>query len=212
MAMKNAMENIIKQKNDRQWIKTKGAMIALCEILGIDEDASRMECYDISNTQGRDSVGSMVVFVDGKPCKKEYRRFNIKTVEGPNDYESMCEIIARRFNRAIEEQSEGIDGKFSDLPDLIVVDGGKGQVNAVYEVLLRLGMSAIPLIGIAEKNEEIFLPNTSEPIIIDRRNDALKVVQAIRDEAHRFAITFHRSKRTKTSIARNEDEHYQMQV
>lgn len=200
MAMKNAAEDVLKQKKDRNWSSTKGAAMELAEMLHIDGDIYRMECYDISHTKGRDTVGSMVVFTEGKADKKEYRRFKIKDVDGIDDYASMQEIISRRLLRAIEEQSEGIDGKFSQLPDLIVVDGGKGQVSAAKEVLERLGFGALPLIGLAEKNEEIFLPGNSEPVILPRTSKVLKLLQAIRDEAHRFAITYHRGLRSKTAV------------
>lgn len=206
MAMKNASEDILKQKKDKNWNKTKGAALALGEVLGIEGEISRMECYDISHTKGRDTVGSMVVFTGGKPDKKEYRRFKIKQVEGIDDYACMQEILSRRFKRAIDEQSAGEDGKFASLPDLIVVDGGKGQVSAAKEIIDKMGFSAIPLMGLAEKNEEIFVPGCSEPVLLSRSSAALKLVQAIRDEAHRFAITFHRSLRNKTLVASELDE------
>lgn len=206
MAMRNAAEDVLKQKRDRQWMKTKGACIALGEFLELENEITRMECYDISHTQGRETVGSMVVFTDGKPDKKEYRRFRIKDVEGVDDYASMEEIISRRLKRAIEEQTEGIDGKFSNLPDLIVVDGGKGQVSAAHSVLVKMGFDAIPLIGLAEKNEEIFLPFERDARVLPRTSPVLKLLQAIRDEAHRFAITYHRGLRSKAFVMSELDD------
>ncbi len=200
MAKKNAVENVLKQKNDRKWFKTKGAVLDLGKVLNIEGEILRMECYDISHTKGRDMVGSMVVFTKGVPDKKEYRRFNIKDQDKIDDYAALRQMLRRRLTRAIEEQSQGIEGKFSLLPDLFVIDGGKGQVNACYNLLCEMGFAALPIIGIAEREEEIFLPNTSEPIILSRRSGALKIVQGIRDEAHRFAITFHRTKRSKTQV------------
>lgn len=205
MAMKNANEDVLKQKKDRNWGKTKGAVLELAEFIGIDGQISRMECYDISHTKGRDTVGSMVVFTEGKPDKKEYRRFRIKEVEGIDDYASMQEIIGRRLKRAADEQFAGVEGKFSRLPDLIVVDGGKGQVSAAREILIKMGFDEIPLMGLAEKNEEIFLPNESEPMVLPRTSPVLKLLQAIRDEAHRFAITYHRGLRNQSSVASELD-------
>jgi excinuclease ABC subunit C len=180
----------------REYEKTIGACKALSEFLYIPE-IHRMECYDISNIQGTDSVGSMVVFTDGKPDNKEYRRFKIKTVEGANDFASMAEILERRFKRALMEANEKPDSGFAKLPQLVIIDGGKGQLHAAYDALASLGLEDIPMIGLAKREEEIFVPFESEPLILDKRTDALKLLQRIRDEAHRFAITFHRSLREK---------------
>lgn len=149
----------------------------------------RIECFDISNIQGSDSVASMVVFVDGKPKKSEYRKFKIRTVTGPDDFASMQEVIERRYSRMLEQ----------DLPrpDLIMVDGGKGQLSSAVEILARLGLEATPVIGLAKRLEEVFLPAEHEPVPIPRTSSGLKLLQQIRNEAHRFAITFHRSLRSK---------------
>ncbi|MEX2190546.1 MAG: excinuclease ABC subunit UvrC [Bacteroidota bacterium] len=149
----------------------------------------RIECFDISNIQGSDAVASMVVFVDGKPKKSEYRKFKIRTVRGPDDFASMQEVIERRYTRVVEQ----------DLPrpDLIMVDGGKGQLSSAVEILNRLGLETIPVIGLAKRLEEVFLPAESEPLPIPRTSGGLKLLQQIRNEAHRFAITFHRSLRSK---------------
>jgi excinuclease ABC subunit C len=184
----------------REYERTFGACARLAEALKIPP-IHRMECYDISNIQGTDSVGSMVVFQDGKPENKEYRRFKIKTVEGSDDFASMAEIVERRFKRALtearEKEDDGAEGGFTKLPQLIVIDGGKGQLHAAYDALVSLGMEDIPIIGLAKREEEVFLPFEKEPLILSKQSDELKLLQRIRDEAHRFAITFHRSLREK---------------
>ena len=152
----------------------------------------RIECFDISNTQGTDSVASLVVFVDGKPKKSEYRKFKIRGVEGPDDFASMREVVERRFTRLLEEQSP--------LPDLLMVDGGKGQLSSAVEVLNKLGLSSQPVIGLAKQLEEVFLPGRSDPELIAKTSGGLRLLQQIRDEAHRFAITFHRSLREKRTL------------
>lgn len=149
-----------------------------------------MECFDNSNIQGEFPVASCVVFRNGKPSNREYKHFNIKTVEGPDDFASMREIIFRRYGRL---KAEG-----KPLPDLIIVDGGKGQLSAAIESLTALDlMGKIPIISIAERLEEIYFPGEQYPLCIDKRSNSLKVIQHIRDEAHRFGITFHRNKRSK---------------
>jgi excinuclease ABC subunit C len=152
-----------------------------------------IECFDNSNFQGTSPVASMVRFVDGKPDKKGYRHFNIKTVTGPNDFASMKEIVGRRYKRIIEEQGE--------FPNLIVVDGGKGQLSSACEALQELGLyGKIPIVGIAKKLEEIYYPEDPLPLLISKKSPALLLIQRIRDEAHRFAITFHRQKRSKNTF------------
>lgn len=151
-----------------------------------------IECFDNSNLQGTDAVASMVVFVDGKPKKSLYRKFIIKTVEGPDDFASMREIIHRRYTRVIEEKQP--------VPDLIVVDGGKGQLSSAIESLDSLGLRGYEIIGLAKRLEEIFLPGESEAQSIPKTSSSLKVIQHIRDEAHRFAITFHRERRSKRTF------------
>jgi excinuclease ABC subunit C len=152
-----------------------------------------IECFDNSNLQGTTPVASMVRFVDGKPDKKGYRHFNIKTVTGPNDFASMKEIVSRRYKRIMEEQSE--------YPNLIIVDGGKGQLSSACEALKELDLyGKIPIIGIAKKLEEIYYPEDPLPLLISKKSPALHLIQRIRDEAHRYAITFHRQKRSKTTF------------
>lgn len=149
----------------------------------------RIECFDISNIQGSDTVASMVVFVDAKPKKSEYRKFKIRSVEGPDDFASMREVVERRYARLIEEGGTS--------PDLIVVDGGKGQLSSAVAVLQGLHYTGSPIIGLAKRLEEVFLPGQSDPLLIPRTSSSLKLLQQIRDEAHRFAITYHRTLRSK---------------
>ncbi len=152
----------------------------------------RIECFDISNIQGSDSVASMVVFVDGKPKKSEYKKFIIKGVEGPDDFASMQEVIRRRYTRLLDNKGP--------LPELIMVDGGKGQLSSAVEILDSLGIKQYNIIGLAKRLEEVFFPDNSEPESIPKTSSGLKLLQQIRDEAHRFAITFHRQRRSKRTI------------
>jgi excinuclease ABC subunit C len=152
----------------------------------------RIECFDNSNIQGTDSVASLVVFVDGKPRKSLYRKFKIQSVRGPDDFASMREIVYRRYSRVLDEQGE--------LPDLIMVDGGKGQLSSTVEILEQLGITGRPVIGLAKRLEEIFLPGKAEPELISKTSSGLRLLQQIRDEAHRFAITYHRSLRSKRTL------------
>lgn len=149
----------------------------------------RVECFDISNIQGSDAVASMVVFIDAKPKKSEYRKFKIRTVSGPDDFASMQEVIRRRYTRLKEEQ-----GPF---PDLIMVDGGKGQLSSAVEVLTALDLTHVPVIGLAKRLEEVFIPGGADAVNIPRTSSGLRLLQAIRDEAHRFAVTYHRQLRSK---------------
>ncbi|MDZ7765473.1 MAG: excinuclease ABC subunit UvrC [Melioribacteraceae bacterium] len=152
----------------------------------------KIECFDISNLQGTDTVASMVVFVDGKPKKSLYRKFIIKEVEGPDDFASMREVVKRRYTKVKEENEE--------MPDLILVDGGKGQLSASLSILKELDFKEQEIIGLAKKLEEVFLPEHSEPQSIPKTSSSLKLIQHIRDEAHRFAITFHRKRRDKRTF------------
>jgi len=165
------------------------AVSALQKDLHIEAPPRRIECFDISNTQGTDSVASLVVFVDGKPRKSEYRKFRIKTVKGADDFASMQEVVERRYSRVLEESAP--------MPDLIVVDGGKGQLSSAHGVLLKLGLSQQPIIGLAKRLEDVYVPNRSEPLSISKTSSSLKLLQQVRNEAHRFAVTFHRSLRSK---------------
>ncbi|MCQ2291198.1 MAG: excinuclease ABC subunit C, partial [Muribaculaceae bacterium] len=152
-----------------------------------------IECFDNSNISGTSPVAACVVFRNAKPSKKEYRHFNIKTVEGPDDYASMKEVLTRRYSRLMNEGE--------DLPQLVVLDGGKGQLSAGMEVLEELGLRGkIALIGIAKTLNEIYFPGDSLPLYIDKNSETLKVVQRLRDEAHRFGITHHRNRRSKGQV------------
>ena len=152
----------------------------------------KIECFDISNLQGTDTVASMVVFVDGKPKKSLYRKFIINDVEGPDDFASMQEVVRRRYTRAMEEKEQ--------FPDLIIVDGGKGQLSSAVEILDELGIKDQQIIGLAKRLEEVFFPGISESQSIPKTSSSLKLIQHVRDEAHRFAITFHRSRRDKRTL------------
>jgi excinuclease ABC subunit C len=162
---------------------------ALQRDLRLPSPPRRIECFDISNIQETDTVASMVVFVDGKPKKSEYRKFKIHSVEGQNDFASMQEVVKRRYERLLRENEE--------LPNLIMVDGGKGQLSSAVEVLDTLGLKTIPILGLAKKLEEVFLPHQSEPVQLPRTSSGLRLMQQIRDEAHRFAITYHRVVRSQ---------------
>lgn len=166
------------------------AVLALQRDLRLQKPPIKMECFDNSHLQGSNLVASMVVFENGKPKKSEYRKFKIKTVEGNDDFAAMREVVERRYKRLLEEKQK--------LPDLIIIDGGKGQLSAALDALGKLDLAnKIPIIGLAKKLEEIFLPNEKDPILLPKSSSSLKLLQQIRDEAHRFAITFHRSLRAK---------------
>lgn len=203
LAVKNA-EDALKKRNARRSIqeeRTVGAAKNLAGILGMETYPRRIEGYDISNTQGQQSVASMVVFIDGKPANKEYRRFRIKSVEGANDFASIKEVLGRRYAHALRETEEGIEkGKFTDLPDLILIDGGPQQLRFALEALRELGVTPPPMFGLAEKEEEIWLPGAEEPIRLDHHTPELQLVQRIRNEAHRFGIIHHRVLRAKAFL------------
>lgn len=164
----------------------------------LSELPRHIECFDNSNIQGTNPVASCVVFRDGKPSKREYRHFNIKTVEGPDDFASMREVLTRRYTRLMEEGEE--------LPQLVVVDGGKGQLSAAVEALEDIGLrGTIAVVGIAKRLEEIYFPGDSVPLYIDKNSESLRVVQHLRDEAHRFGITHHRNRRSKAAIVSELD-------
>jgi excinuclease ABC subunit C len=150
----------------------------------------RIECFDNSHLQGSDYVSSLVVFIDGRPAKSEYRKFKIKTFAGNDDFEAMREVIHRRYSRVLEEKLP--------IPDLIIIDGGKGQLSAAMGALTDLGMNEkSTVIGLAKRLEEVFLPNESEPVLMPRTSTSLRLLQSARDEAHRFAVTYHRQLRDK---------------
>ncbi len=191
----NNLETVFGQHNrsfEHAYIPSRSgpeAMEALQKALKLPMKLTTMKCFDISNLLGQLAVASMTVFVDGKPARDEYRRFRIKTVEGANDFAMMSEAVGRHFKRLLEENRP--------LPDLLVVDGGIGQLNAALRTLTELDCPVLPVIGLAERNEEIYIPGRTEPLVLDRHNPGLRVLQAIRDEAHRFAISYHRDLRQK---------------
>jgi excinuclease ABC subunit C len=184
----------------------------------------RIECYDISNIQGTSTVGSMVVFENGKPKSAAYRRFRIKTVEGSDDFSSLAEMVRRRLKRADNEASsaeiqpageadpeavsqsgQNAESEWTRRPDLMIIDGGKGQLSAVLAVLDELGIEDQPIVSLAKQREELFLPERSDPVLLPPTSQALFLVQRIRDEAHRFAITYHRAVRGKRSLESSLD-------
>ena len=224
MATENASETLAMSRV--RWMADRGrtdaALEELEEALSLPTPPKRIECYDISNTQGSNVVASMVVFLDGRPATSEYRRFRIKTVDttdGPNDFASMAEVIQRRFKRLGEERraerakgfdvpddptaAQSEDEEQSDaegwgaIPDLVIVDGGKGQVSAAHDVMRNLAVDDIPLAGLAKREELLFQVDSSDPVRLDRRSQGLYLVQRIRDEAHRFAISYHRRLRAR---------------
>lgn len=195
MAQSNAKDFLEKSLSvrERHDNMTVGAMMQLGELLRLPRIPVRMECYDISHVSGTDKVASMVVFVNGEPARGHYRKFHIKEVEGNNDFASLQEALSRRLSHLTEGEE---DISFSSLPDLIVIDGGKGQLSSVLEAVGEWS-ERINFISLAKREEEVFVPHQSEPIILPRDSYALKLLQRIRDEAHRFAITFHRNTRGK---------------
>ncbi|MCL4489766.1 MAG: excinuclease ABC subunit UvrC [Chloroflexi bacterium] len=232
MAEENAQATLTSLK--AQWLadetKQMSAVAELQEALGLENPPLRMECYDISNTQGTNSVGSMVVFERGAAKKSDYRKFKIKTVEGANDFASLQEVLRRRFRRLVQlDQAEpetshaesvapsgqkstrapgspsGKDDAWKRMPDLVIIDGGKGQLGAAQEVFAELGIEGVHLISLAKQEEEVFLPGRLASLRLNRSSEALKLLQRIRDEAHRFGITYHRNLRAKRGLASQLD-------
>ena len=197
VSRRNARQNKIDalkhmEKNDPD-LRVDRLMERMKADFRLNELPRHIECFDNSNIQGSNPVASCVVFRNGKPCKRDYRHFNIKTVVGPDDFASMREVLTRRYTRLMEE-GQG-------LPQLIVVDGGKGQLSAAVEALEAIGLrGTIAVVGIAKRLEEIYFPGDSVPLYIDKNSESLRVVQHMRDEAHRFGITHHRNQRSKSQI------------
>ena len=202
LAARNAAETLAREQ--ARWLadqgKTLAALQELANALDLADAPARIECYDISNFQGSESVGSMVVFEDGKPRSGEYRRFRIRTVEGPNDFASHQEVLRRRFRMVKAGQEGSEEERRWAMPDLVLIDGGRGQVSAAKAVLDELGLHDVPLAGLAKEREELFLPDRPDPIVLPPTSPALYLVQRLRDEAHRFAITYHRDLRAKRAI------------
>ncbi|HXG40698.1 MAG TPA: excinuclease ABC subunit UvrC [Candidatus Limnocylindrales bacterium] len=208
LAERNAAETLARET--ARWLadqgKTLAALEELARALRLAGPPVRIECYDISNFQGRESVGSMVVFEEGKPRTGEYRRFRIKTVAGPNDVASHQEVLRRRFRHARSGEEGSEEELRWRLPDLVIVDGGKPQANAARAVLDELGFADLPVVGLAKEREELFLPHVSEPIVLPPTSSALYLVQRVRDEAHRFALMYHRKLRARTTVRSVFDE------
>ena len=222
-AEENARESL--RMHHVRWIadrdKTEAALSLLQEELDLTTRPERIECYDISTIQGTSTVASMVVFKDGQPANSEYRRFRIKTVDGQDDFASMREVLTRRFKKIAERRraelagetltGEGLNGEAGEttelpepspwdaVPDLVIIDGGKGQLGVALDVMRNLGLRDVPVCGLAKQEEEIFVADVAESIMLPRTSEALYLVQRIRDEAHRFAITYHRTVRGKSA-------------
>ncbi len=209
MAAENAAEmlHMLKARWEADTHRQSTALAELQQALGLPEAPVRIECYDISNTQGTYAVGSMVVFEQGVPKKSHYRRFNIRSVRGPDDFASMEEVLRRRFRRwqSIQETrgqpGAKPDPSFARLPDLLIVDGGKGQLSRAVKVLREFGLlERVPAAGLAKREEELFLPGRKTPLLLERRSQGLYLLQRVRDEAHRFAISAHRKRRTREGL------------
>jgi excinuclease ABC, C subunit len=196
-------------EQSRRLARVEQGLTELKELLGLPTLPRRIEAFDISNTQGAEPVASMVVLIDGEPATSEYRRFRIRDIQGPNDFEMMRQAVTRRFARGLQEReelqamspeerkSQGGKAKFAEFPDLLVIDGGKGQLGAARDALRDLGLEEIPTISLAERLEEIFQEDDPDPLLLDRSSPALHLLQLVRDEAHRFALNYHRSLRGK---------------
>jgi excinuclease ABC subunit C len=235
LANQNAVESLAKER--AEWLADAGkrdeALDQVASALSLQRPPERIECYDMSNIQGTSAVGSMIVFVNGRPEPREYRRFRIRSGETPDDFRMMAEVLRRRFSRASrlrvetgalslaavgadEAPEEGevpegngrspaSDGGWA-LPDLVIVDGGKGQLSAAMGVMTELGLTEVPLAGLAKRFEELYVPDRSGPVVLPRNSQGLYLVQRIRDEAHRFAITFHREVRAKRALHSELDD------
>jgi excinuclease ABC subunit C len=232
LATGNAVEALARER--AEWLadtaKRDEALNDLASELGLPRVPERIECYDMSNIQGTSAVGSMVVFIDGRPEPKEYRRFRIRSGDTPDDFRMMAEVLRRRFSRVAKLRSEtgalslaavGADEAPDEaetedgerprdqgwaVPDLVIVDGGKGQLSVAVGVMHELAITDVPLTGLAKRFEELYLPGRSDPVVLPRRSQALYLVQRIRDEAHRFAITYHRDVRGKRALRSELDE------
>jgi excinuclease ABC subunit C len=231
LATENAREVLAQLQ--AQWLadesRTTGAVVELQELLDLPQLPNRIECYDISHVQGTNQVGSMVVFENGQPRRSAYRRFKIKHEHGNNDFLSMQEVIGRRFRRALagqlrrspeegawddppEDGADEPEAKWAEMPELVIIDGGKGQLNAALEVLDGMEITELPVVGLAKENEEIFVRDRvsgragMDPVILPRTSQAMYLVQRIRDEAHRFAITYHRQVRGRSGLRSALDE------
>ena len=207
MAAENAAETLanLRAQWEREETRYTGALAELQAALGLREPPARIECYDISNIQGVSATGSMVVLVKGLPRKNEYRHFRIKTVPGADDFSMMREVLRRRFRRA-QGADSAADGGWGALPNLLIVDGGAGQLNVARGVLAEMGLNDIPVAGLAKKEEELYLPDRAEPLRLPRDSEALFLLQRIRDEAHRFALRLHHKVHEEKGLASQLEE------
>jgi len=208
LAARNATETLAREQT--RWLadqgKTQAALAELADALNLAAPPQRIECYDISTNQGSDTVGSMVVFEEGRPRSGEYRRFRVRTVIGPDDFASHREVLTRRFRRALVGEEGAAEELRWRLPDLVVIDGGLGQANTGRAVLDELGLHDLPVVGLAKEREELWPPRASQPIVLPASSQALYLVQRLRDEAHRFAVTYHRKLRARAQTRSVLDE------
>ena len=202
LSIKNAKAFRFERNKQTQLVDPERHINRIMEQMRLDlkmkEEPRHIECFDISNIQGTNNVASCVVFINGKPSKKLYRKFNIKTIDGQNDFGSMQEVVFRRYKRLLDEKQ--------DLPNLIVIDGGKGQLSSAVKSLKELDLdNKISVLGIAKRLEELYFPNDSVPLYLNKKSETLKVIQQLRNEAHRFGVSFHRDKRSKSSLSSGLD-------
>ena len=202
LSIKNAKAFRFERNKQTQLVDPERHINRIMEQMRLDlkmkEEPRHIECFDISNIQGTNNVASCVVFINGKPSKKLYRKFNIKTIDGQNDFGSMQEVVFRRYKRLLDEKQ--------DLPNLIVIDGGKGQLSSAVKSLKELDLdNKISVLGIAKRLEELYFPNDSIPLYLNKKSETLKVIQQLRNEAHRFGVSFHRNKRSKSTLSSGLD-------
>jgi excinuclease ABC subunit C len=180
---------------ERKRVRRVEALEELREALNLESLPLRIECYDVSNIQGESVVGSLVVFQDAMPKKAHYRKFGVRSLDGQDDYAALAEVIARRFARLQDATSEDYDESFAATPNLVVIDGGKGQLAAALAAMQAYDLPRVAVISLAKRVEEVFVPGEADPIVLDRNSPGLHLLQRVRDEAHRFALDFHRQRR-----------------
>lgn len=208
MVEKNA-ELVLNERISKEARERERRLQGLGELqayLGLDDLPQRIEAFDISNIQGSEAVGSMVVFRDGEPAPGEYRRFRIRGKDTPDDYAIMREVIYRRFARGFEAQGEAIEGGFRERPQLVVIDGGKGQLGVAREAMAELGVADIVTLGLAERLEDVYIEGQANPVALPKDSQAAYMLQRLRDEAHRFALTYHRQLRSQRTMRSVLDE------
>jgi excinuclease ABC subunit C len=204
LADENAQHTLVSEQaaTEQKRARRVEALEELREALNLESLPLRIECYDISHAMGQDPVGSMVVFQDGLPRKSDYRKFGIKTAsDDPDDFAAMAEVIARRFARLSDGTGETHDASFASAPNLVVIDGGKGQLSAALAAMQAYDLPRVAVIALAKRIEEVFVPGEPDPIVLSRHNPGLQLLQRVRDEAHRFALDFHRQRRETRGFA-----------